>query len=78
MLNLSYSPDVPQAMIEMLEHYGKRMGLPLEELETIGQSLASVERFLTEVEGAQAAVFRDLGLVRAAGAAAAPRDVARA
>lgn len=79
MLNLAYSPEVPKAMIEMLEHYGKRMGMSLEEMETLGQSLQSVEQFLTEVEGAQMALFRDLGLVQVVGGATpAPRDLARA
>ncbi|HWG89721.1 MAG TPA: hypothetical protein VNZ52_02630 [Candidatus Thermoplasmatota archaeon] len=78
MLNLAYSPEVPKALIELLEHYGKRMGMALEELETIGQSLESVERFVNEVEESQAALLRDVchaGLVRNA---SAQRRVARA
>lgn len=79
MLNLRYSPDVPKAMIEMLEHYGKRMGLPLDEMERLGGSLEAVETFLNEVEGAQEALFRDLALVRSLRAGTPmPRDLARA
>lgn len=57
MLDLPYHPDVPRAMLENMEHLGRRLGLPLEALERIGQSLDLVERFILACEGGWGAEF---------------------
>ncbi|HVL47657.1 MAG TPA: hypothetical protein VM889_03785 [Candidatus Thermoplasmatota archaeon] len=70
MLDLAYAPDVPRAMLDVLEHHGRRLGLPLSTLEAIGQSLDLVERFIVECERGYGEAFADFVIERGAGAAA--------
>jgi hypothetical protein len=70
MLDLGYASDVPPALIEMLEHHGRRLGLPLATMEAIGQSLDIVERFIVECEDGRGDVFASFVVERGAGAAA--------
>lgn len=70
MLDLAYAPDVPRAMLDVLEHHGRRLGLSLPALEAIGQSLDLVERFIVEYESGRGEVFAAFVAERAAGAAA--------
>ena len=49
-LPLDYGADVPEPMLELLEHHGRAVGLPLEVLELLGQDLDAVEGFILAVE----------------------------
>lgn len=50
MLKLSYDSGVPRAMIETMEHHGRRLGVALDALERLGQSLDTVEGFILACE----------------------------
>lgn len=58
-LNLPYSPDVPRALIEVVEHHGRRLGLTLAALERIGQSLDLSESFIVASESGIGNEFAD-------------------
>ena len=50
MLSVRYGPDVPRAMIDLLEHHARREGLSLGALEVLGASLDFVEAFIVAAE----------------------------
>ncbi|MBI4393586.1 MAG: hypothetical protein HY556_07300 [Euryarchaeota archaeon] len=50
MLNLAYSPMVPTFMIDAMEWHGRRLGVPLSVLETLGQDENTVKGFLDACE----------------------------
>ncbi|MGQ0534459.1 MAG: hypothetical protein ACT4PT_00095 [Methanobacteriota archaeon] len=50
MLDVRYSPELPRAMIDLIEHHARATGLPLEMLELIGQDLAVTEGFIVACE----------------------------
>lgn len=61
MLALHYAPDVPGLMIDLAEHHARQLGLALDALERVGQSLDTVEAFIVAAEAGMGAEFaRDL------------------
>lgn len=50
MLSVKYAPDVPPALVEVVEHHARRAGLSLGTLEVIGASLDFVESFIVASE----------------------------
>lgn len=54
MLSVRYSPDVPPALIDLLEHHAREEGLSLGALEVIGASLDFVEAFIVAAEDGKA------------------------
>jgi len=65
MIAAKYGPDVPPAMIAVLEHHARAAGLSLDALEVIGASLDFVEAFIVAAErGASETFVADLGLDR--------------
>lgn len=50
MVALAYGSDVPAAMLEVVEFYARRIGLPLHLLEQMGSSLSQAERFILAAE----------------------------
>lgn len=56
-LNLTYHPDVPTAVIEMIEHHARRLGVTLDALELIGQSLDLSESFIVASESGMGAEY---------------------
>ncbi|MHB8585755.1 MAG: hypothetical protein ACYDDF_07960 [Thermoplasmatota archaeon] len=70
MLNLAYAPDIPRSMIEVLEFHARRIGLPLSEVEALGQSLDLVEAFIVESEAGRGSVYADFVREHGAGAVA--------
>lgn len=57
MLSVKYAPDVPKALVEVVEHHARRAGLSLEALEVIGASLDFVEAFIVAAEDDRVPVF---------------------
>jgi hypothetical protein len=57
MLSVPYSPDVPPALVELVEHHARLAGVSLEALEVIGASLDFVEAFIVAAEDGQALEF---------------------
>lgn len=74
MLSVKYAPDVPPALVEVLEHHARRAGLSLDALEVIGASLDFVEAFIVASEDGAVPDF----LARAGLAPAAADKVALA
>jgi hypothetical protein len=50
MLDVTYAPDVPTKLVDELEHHVRRLGVPLDAVEAIGQSLDLVEAFIVAAE----------------------------
>lgn len=50
MVRLAYGPDVPQGLLDLVEHHGTSIGLPLHLLERMGQSVEQAERFIVAAE----------------------------
>lgn len=69
MLNLRYGP-VPRAMLEVMEHHGRHLGLSLTAIEAIGQHLDLVEAFIVESEAGRGETYAQFVADRAAGAVA--------
>ena len=57
LLNLAYEPSTPRATLAAMERAGKRMGLPLEVLERLGQDERLCEGFLEAVRDGTSAGF---------------------
>jgi hypothetical protein len=63
-------------MIEVLEFHGRACGLPLAQLEAVGQSLDLAESFILESEAGRGPVFASFVLEHGAAAAAFARRLA--
>lgn len=50
MVRLAYGPDVPRGLLDLVEHHGRQLGLPLHLLELMGQSQEQAERFIVAAE----------------------------
>lgn len=50
MVALAYGPDVPAALLEVVEHHARGIGLPLHLLELVGGSLDRAEGFVLAAE----------------------------
>ncbi|HVL86543.1 MAG TPA: hypothetical protein VM681_00845 [Candidatus Thermoplasmatota archaeon] len=62
MLNLAYGVDVPAPLLEIMEHHARRLGLPLSQVELLGQDTETVEGFLLAIErGAARSYASSLG-----------------
>lgn len=64
MLSIRAGPDVPPAMVDLLIHHARPVGLSLGALEVLGASLDHVEAFIVAAEEGRAAPYaRELGLL---------------
>jgi len=50
LLELDYGPDVPLAVLHALERAGRRIGLPLHQMELLGQDEQTARGFVAAVE----------------------------
>lgn len=50
MVALAYGPDVPRALVDLLEHHARNIGLPLHLLELMGKDQEQAERFIVAAE----------------------------
>ena len=50
MVRLAYGPDVPRAVLDLVEFHGRNLGLPLHLLELMGKDADHAERFVIAAE----------------------------
>ncbi|HEV8358879.1 MAG TPA: hypothetical protein VGR28_00335 [Candidatus Thermoplasmatota archaeon] len=50
MVKLAYGPDVPGAVIDIVEFHARNLGLPLHLLEMMGSNLDRAEQFVLAAE----------------------------
>lgn len=58
-MKLSYHPGVPERFIEEMERAARRLGLPLDKVELIGQDPKVARDFLRAVRSGKGAAFVD-------------------
>lgn len=64
MLALRCGPEVPPAMVDLLAHHARGVGLSLAAIEVLGASLDFTEAFIVASEEGRGADYaRDLGLL---------------
>jgi hypothetical protein len=59
-LNLAYSPSLPPAIIAEMERSGKRLGLPLDALEGLGQNEVLCRSFVEAARRGEVARLQEL------------------
>lgn len=50
MVRLAYGPDVPPALLELVEFHARNIGLPLHLLELMGKAEETAEAFIVAAE----------------------------
>lgn len=50
MVRLAFGPDVPPGLLDLVEHHGRSIGLPLHLLERMGKSVEQAEQFILAAE----------------------------